>query len=286
YGRSLRFMQEDLPRMGVETAVFDPTDIASAAAAMRPNTKVIMVEVVANPTLRIADMEGLAALAADHGAHLIVDNTFTTPLGFQPLRHGASIVLHSVTKLLSGHSDAMLGWVAAKDPALAARLEVLSATYGLTASPFDCWLAERGLLSFELRHARAEATARALADALSAMSGVRRVLYPGRSDHPDHNRAAALLTDHPGNMVSFEIEGGRAAADALAAASDIAFAPTLGDVATTLSHPASSSHRNVPQAAREAIGITEGFFRISVGVEPADALIASFERGVDAARNA
>ncbi|MEM8591989.1 MAG: aminotransferase class I/II-fold pyridoxal phosphate-dependent enzyme [Pseudomonadota bacterium] len=283
YGRSLRLMKEELPRLGITTSFFDPTDIASVEAVLRPETKAILVEVVSNPTLRVADMEGLVALAQARGITLIVDNTFTTPKAYQPLAQGADIVLHSVTKLLSGHSDAMLGWVAAKDPDVAARLDVLAATWGMSAAPFDCWLAERGLLSFDLRHERSQANAAALAAALSEMPGVTRVVYPGRPDHPDHNRAAALLGSDMGTMVSFEIPGGRDAANRLVSAADVAFAPTLGDISTTLAHPASSSHRAMTEAERAEIGITEGFLRVSVGVEPADHLVEAFRVAVSAA---
>lgn len=277
YGRSLKLLKEELPRFGIPTGFFDPTDIKSVEAALRPETKAILVEVVANPSLRVADMEGLAALTKERGITLIVDNTFTTPLGFRPLERGADIVLHSVTKLLAGHSDAMLGWVAAKDPEVNTRLETMAITMGMTAAPFDCWLAERGLLSFELRHARTQSNAAALAQALSELPQVRRVLYPGRADHPDHNRAADLLGEHMGAMVSFEIEPDRAVTNAFVEALDVAFAPTLGDITTTLSHPVSSSHRLVPAQDREAAGISEGFFRVSVGAEPEDQLIDAFK---------
>ena len=196
------------------------------------------------------------------------------------------MVIHSVTKLLAGHSDAMLGYVAARDPAVAERLATTAITLGLTPSPFDCWLAERGLLTFALRHRAACEGAARLASALAAMPGVRRVVYPGRDDHPDRDRAAALL-ESPGNMVSFEVEGGRVAANALTrAAASIPFAPTLGDVATTLSHPASSSHRGLTPEGRAALGIGEGFFRVSVGVEPPETLIEELGRAVEAARAA
>ncbi|MGR3466340.1 MAG: trans-sulfuration enzyme family protein [Shimia sp.] len=275
YGRSLRMMTQELPRLGIETSVFDPTEVATARAALRPNTKAILVEVVSNPTLRVADMEGLAALAREAGLILIVDNTFTTPRGFAPYDHGADMVIHSVTKLLAGHSDAMLGYVSARDSDVAARLRGVAITWGLTPSPFDCWLAERGMLSFDLRLERATATAAALADALAAHPGVSRVLYPGRADHPDHARAKALLGTRMGNMVSFEIPGGRDAAEALAMRCSLAFAPTLGDVATTLSHAASSSHRGLTPEGRAALGMGEGFFRVSVGIEPAEEVIAA-----------
>mgnify|MGYP000038300004 CR=1 FL=1 len=275
YGRSLRMMAEELPRFGVQTSLADPTDVAAVEAALRPETKMILVELVSNPTLRVADIEGIAALTRDRGILLAVDNTFTTPRAFRPLEHGADIVIHSVTKLLAGHSDVTLGYVALQDEALRKQVYDSSVTLGLTPSPFDCWLAERGLYSFELRYDRAEENAKALADALAETPGVKRVLYPGRADHPDHNRAGQLLGARTGNMLSFELEGGRAAANAFTrACPDIAFAPTLGDIGTTLSHPASSSHRALTPEGRAALGISEGFFRVSVGVEPADLLIA------------
>jgi cystathionine gamma-synthase len=284
YGRSLRLMAQDLPRLGIATSLADPTDAAAFARAVRPETRAVLVEVVSNPTLRVADIEGIAALCKARGLMLIVDNTFTTPRAIRPFGHGADVVIHSVTKLLAGHSDVTLGWVAAKDAAVQDAIRVFAVTTGMTASPFDCWLAERGLFSFDLRYDRASATAAHLADVLAAEKGVARVLYPMRPDHPDHNRAVALLGGQGGNMLSFEIAGGRAAANALVrAAPEIAFAPTLGDIGTTLSHPASSSHRGLTPEARAALGISEGFFRLSVGVEAPDLLAGELVAAVRAA---
>jgi cystathionine gamma-synthase len=189
-----------------------------------------------------------------------------------------------VTKLLAGHSDATLGYVAARDPDQRKAIYDTTVTLGLTPSPFDCWLAERGLYSFELRYDRAEANARALAEILGGLPNVKRVLYPTRPDHPDHNRAAGLLGQRGGNMVSFEIAGGRDAANALVrAAPQIAFAPTLGDIGTTLSHPATSSHRALTPEARADLGMSEGFFRVSVGIEDIDLLAAEFTAAIAAA---
>jgi len=185
----------------------------------------------------------------------VIDNTFTTPIGFSPYEHGADVVIHSVTKLMGGHSDVTLGYVAAKKP------EHQKCIYDTAVT-----LAERGLHSFELRFDRAQSNAMKIADFLSKLPGVASVLYPGQSDHPDHDRAKQVLGEDFGNMVSFVIRGGRAAANALInAAPQIPFAPTLGDVATTLSHPASSSHRGLTESERKAIGIDEGFFRLSGG---------------------
>ncbi|WP_371055433.1 PLP-dependent aspartate aminotransferase family protein [Rhodosalinus sp. K401] len=287
YGRSLRLLSEDLPRLGIATGFVDAGDAAAVEAALRPETRMILIEVVSNPTLRVADLEGITRLARARGILLAVDNTFTTPRAIRPAKHGADIVIQSVTKLLSGHSDATLGWVGARDAALLRRMEAFAVTAGMTASPFDCWLAERGLATFPLRFDRAEATAAAVADALAAMPGVRRVIYPGRDDHPDAARARALLGARFCNMVTFEIEGGRAAANAFVRAADgIAFAPTLGDVGSTLSHPASSSHRGLGPEARAALGISEGTFRLSVGLEEPDALTGALAAAADAARRA
>ena len=285
YGRSLRLLTQDMPRLGIEATLADPTDAAAFEAAIRPETRMILVEVVSNPTLRVADMKAIAEIAKRRGVIFAVDNTFTTPRAWRPFEHGADVVIHSITKLLAGHSDAMLGYAVANDPAKNKAIYDTAVTWGFAPSPFDCWLAERGLATFDLRYDRAEANAAKLAEALASMSGVKRVLYPGRADHPDHNRAGDLLQGRFGNMVSFVLDGGRQTVNRfLRAAEHIAFAPTLGDVGTTLSHPASSSHRGLTVEGRAALGIEEGFIRCSVGVEDADMLIAEVSAAVEASK--
>lgn len=285
YGRSLRMMTQDLPRWGITSTLVDPTDVGAMAAAIIPATKLMLVEVVSNPTLRIADMEGIEALARERGLILVVDNTFTTPYGFPAYTRGADVVIHSVTKLLAGHSDVTLGYVLARDAAQRKAIYDTNVTLGLTPSPWDCWMAERGLYTFDMRFERAQANAARLAQVFADHPAVEAVLYPGRPDHPDHNRANALLNGQWGNMVSLRLKGGRAQANALTrAASEIAFAPTLGDVGTTLSHPASSSHRALTPEGRADLGITEGFFRVSVGCEPIELLEADVRAALDAAQ--
>ena len=283
YGRSLRMLSQDLPRLGFETGFFAASDAASLEAAIQPHTRMVMIEAVSNPTLRVADVAGIAALAARHNLILVVDNTFTTPAVFRPFDHGANIIIHSVTKFLAGHSDVTLGYVAARDPEHRATIYDAAVTWGMTPSPFDCWLAERGMHSFEVRFAAAQTNAAAIADGLAGLPGMRQVLYPGRADHPDHALATSLFGGAFGNMVSFEIEGGRAEVNRfIEAAGQIPFAPTLGDVATTLSHPASSSHRALSVDARAALGISEGFFRLSVGIEPAALLLGELRAALAA----
>jgi cystathionine gamma-synthase len=289
YGRCLRMLKDEMPRIGVDVTLADPTDGRAFAAAIRPETRMVLVEVVSNPTLRVADMEAIGAACHSRGVLLVVDNTFTTPRIYHPFERGADVVIHSVTKMLAGHSDVTLGYAAARDPALAQRLYEVVVTWGLTPSPFDCWLAERGLHSFEVRFDRAQANAAALADHLAGLAGVEAVLYPGRPDHPDHNRAVGLLggpeNNGGGNMVSFRLKGGRAEVNRfLRAAEHIPFAPTLGDIGTTLSHPASSSHRGLTAEGRAELGITEGFIRVSVGIEEIGLLQAEFAAAVAASQ--
>ena len=285
YGRTLRLLKDEMPRIGVDVTLADPTDGAAFAAAIGPKTRMVLVEVVSNPTLRVADMAAIAAACNDNGVLLAVDNTFTTPRLYHPFEQGADVVIHSVTKMLAGHSDVTLGYVAARDAELARRLYDVAVTWGLTPSPFDCWLAERGLHSFEVRFERAQANAVALADHLAGLAGVEAVLYPGRADHPDHDRAVSLLGGQGGPMVGFRLQGGRAQVNRfLRAAEHIPFAPTLGDIGTTLSHPASSSHRALSPEGRAALGITEGFIRVSVGIEEIGLLMDEFAAAVAASQ--
>jgi cystathionine gamma-synthase len=267
YGRTLRLVSQELPRLGFSTDVVDVSDAARAASAIRPNTRLLLVEVVSNPLLRVADIAALAALARSHGVLLVVDNTFPTPLALRPLSLGAHIVFHSITKMLAGHSDVTLGAVCCSRD-LAATIRDTIVTWGLNGSPFDCWLAERGMNTLAIRVRSANANAAALADFLAGQPVVRRVFYPGRGDHPDHAVARRLFGDRFGNMVTFELDGGRDAVNRfMRALESIPFAPTLGDVSTIISHPAVTSHRGLAPEAREALGIREGTIRVSVGVE-------------------
>ncbi|MEL7115196.1 MAG: aminotransferase class V-fold PLP-dependent enzyme, partial [Pseudomonadota bacterium] len=165
YGRTLRLLSEEMPRLGIEVSYGDPTDAAAFAQALQPNTKIVLIETVSNPTLRVADVPGIARAAKTAGALVVLDNTFTTPRAFQAFDHGADIVVHSVTKMLAGHSDTTLGYVGTRTPALRERMADFAISTGLTPSPFDCWLAERGMHTFELRYDKAEANAAHIADA-------------------------------------------------------------------------------------------------------------------------
>ena len=242
----------------------------------------ILIECVSNPTLRVADIEGIANLCKENSILLAVDNTFTTPACIKPFEYGADFVIHSITKLLSGHSDTTLGYVSSKDQNKMEAIYNFSVSIGATPSPFDCWLAERGLATFELRFEKAQKNAKVLAEALKKNSKVKKVLYPNLPEHPDISLAKRLFRGNGCNMVSFEIGDNRSDANKFIENIDgVAFAPTLGDIGTTISHPGSSSHRYLNPDARKALGITEGFFRVSVGLEDPDELVGSFERALE-----
>ncbi|HSC29825.1 MAG TPA: aminotransferase class I/II-fold pyridoxal phosphate-dependent enzyme [Vicinamibacterales bacterium] len=276
YGRTLRLVSQELPRLGFSTDVVDVSDAAQVEAAIRPDTRLLLVEVVSNPLLRVADIAALGAMARSRGVLLVVDNTFPTPLALRPLSLGAHVVFHSITKMLAGHSDVTLG-VVCSSSALAVPIRDTIVTWGLNGSPFDCWLAERGMNTLEIRIRRASANAAALADLLAGQPVVRRVFYPGRADHPDHAVARRLFGDQFGNMVTFELDGGRDAVNRfMRALESIPFAPTLGDVSTIVSHPAVTSHRGLTPEARDALGIREGTIRVSVGVEEYPLLESEF----------
>jgi cystathionine beta-lyase/cystathionine gamma-synthase len=282
YGRTSRMMTQELTRLGFTADLVDATNVSAVERSIKPNTRLLLVEVVSNPLLRVVDVAALAEIAKAQGVLLVVDNTFPTPLALQPLNLGAHIVFHSVTKMLAGHSDVTLGAVCTTRDLLTP-IRDTCVTWGLTASAFDCWLAERGMNTLELRVSRANANAAALADFLAEQATVRRVFYPGRADHPDHAVARRLFGQQHGNMVTFELNGGRDAVNHfMRALESIPFAPTLGDVSTIISHPAVTSHRGLTPEAREALGIREGTVRVSVGVEEFSQLAGEFGAALSA----
>lgn len=284
YGRSLAMVDHTLPRLGFEARHFDASNPDTFAAAITPGTRIVLAEIVSNPMLRITHFEALAAATKKAGALLLVDNTFTTPSGFNPLAHGADLVMHSVTKMLSGHSDLNLGYLGGKDADLIGRIDDTLQIMGLNASAYNCWMAERGLNTFDLRHARAQESAGKLAAFFDAAPMITKVHYPGLSSHPDHALAGKMLPNGYGNMVSFVLKGDRATADAfIKAAANIPYGPTLGDVATTIIMPAASSHRKLSRDARLALGIEDNLIRVSVGIENFDVIQQDFKAALNQA---
>lgn len=267
YGRTTILLKQELTRFGVQTIFIDPANLDAVRDALSQPAKLLLVETMSNPLVRLMDIGALAKICRERHCTLVVDNTFATPALVKPLELGAAYVIESLTKMIGGHSDVTLGAVAGTGDVLQ-QVQQLISTWGLTPNPFDCWLAGRGLATLSLRMQAATANAAALADWLAHQPGVTRVVYPGRADHPDHELARRLLPKGFGNMLCFELSGGRDAVNRfMRQATGIPFSPSLGNFTTTCSHPALTSHRYVSPAERKRQGITDGLIRLSVGVE-------------------
>jgi cystathionine beta-lyase/cystathionine gamma-synthase len=280
YGRTTQLLHQELARFGVQTTFVDPGDLGQVEEALRRPAKVLLVETLSNPLLRLVDTEALAGLTGGHGCRLVVDNTFATPVLTRPLELGADLVMESLTKMIGGHSDVTLGAVCGRDDLLPQLSQVMS-IWGLASNPFDCWLAERGLATLPLRMRAASANAAALADWLAEQPAVSRVIYPGRRDHPDHDLARRLLGEGYGNMLCFELRGGREAVNRfLHRTPGVPFSPSLGHTFTTCSHPGTTSHRYVSPAEKRRQGISDGLVRLSVGVEELGQIQEEMGRGL------
>ncbi|MCO6455141.1 MAG: aminotransferase class I/II-fold pyridoxal phosphate-dependent enzyme [Pirellulaceae bacterium] len=281
YGRSQVLLLQEAARLGITATLVDTCDLRETAAALTPRTRLLITETIANPTLEVADLAALAELARTVEAALLVDNTFATPALCRPLEWGAELVMESVSKMMNGHSDVMLGLACGRESRWE-RVAQVVATWGLASSPFDCFLSSRGLATMHLRMERACDNALQAARWLARHPGVAGVLYPGLESHPQHALAGRQLGGRYGSMVTFHLPGGRLQADAfIRAARQIPFCPSLGEVSTTLSHPQSTSHRSLTERQREALGILGGTIRLSVGCESAEHVLGALAEAFD-----
>ena len=286
YGGTFRIFDKVLRSFGVEATLIDMTSPDRVRAAIRPNTRMLWVETPSNPTLKIFDIAAMAEIAKAHGLVLAVDNTFATPALQNPLALGATLVVHSTTKYLNGHSDVIGGVVVTDDDALAERLHFLQKAVGAVPSPFDCYLVLRGIKTLGVRMRQHVRSAGELAAYLEGRAHVKKVLYPGLPSHSGHALAARQMKGF-GGMISVEIEGGLPAASAfLKALRVFVCAESLGGVESLAEHPAIMTHASVPRESREALGIGDGLLRLSVGIEDVDDLREDLERGFFAAKSA
>lgn len=286
YGGTFRIFDKVLRSFGVEATLIDMTSPDRVREAIRPNTRMLWVETPSNPTLKIFDIAAMAEIAKTHGLVLAVDNTFATPALQNPLALGATLVVHSTTKYLNGHSDVIGGVVVTDDDALAERLHFLQKAVGAVPSPFDCYLVLRGIKTLGVRMRQHVRSAGELAAYLEGRAQVKKVLYPGLASHAGHALAARQMKGF-GGMISVEIEGGLPAASAfLKALRVFVCAESLGGVESLAEHPAIMTHASVPRESREALGIGDGLLRLSVGIEDVDDLREDLERGFFAAKNA
>lgn len=281
YGGTLSLLRDLAPRFGVETTFVEQTDTAAFARALRPTTRLIMLETPSNPLLQLTDLRAVADLARERGILTFVDNTIATPVNQRPLDHGVDLVMHSVTKSLSGHSDVLAGIVAGPRE-LIERIWHTHIVIGSVISPYDAWLALRGLRTLVMRVERQNENALALARFLRDHPGVAAVNYPGLPEHPQHDLATRQMRGH-GGLLSFELRGGGETAERLLSALRLVRrSPSLGGVHTLAVRPAAMWSIELTEEQLAEAGVPPALIRVAVGLEnPAD-LVADFERALAA----
>jgi len=280
YGGTFRLFDKVLRPMGVETSFVDLRDPSRLESAIDEHTKLVWMETPTNPMLKLFDIRAVADIARAHSLPLVVDNTFASPALQHPLELGATVVMHSTTKYINGHSDVVGGALITSDPELAERIRFLQNAIGAVPSPMDCYLVLRGLKTLPVRMQRHVETAKNLAQRLEGHPGVERVHYPGLESHPDHALCQRQM-DGGGGMISVELRGGVEQASAFLAALRIfTLAESLGGVESLAEHPAIMTHASIPAETRRQIGISDSLVRLSVGLEGAKDLWADLEQAL------
>jgi O-succinylhomoserine sulfhydrylase len=277
FGACLYVVEDMLPRFGVASTLVDAADLGQWRAAMRPETKLLFLETPTNPCLEVYDIAAIAAIAHEHGARLVVDNVFATPILQKPLELGADCVVYSATKHIDGHGRCLGGVILGSRDLIENEIHPFYKQTGPCLSPFNAWVFLKSLESLALRvHQQAQTAAR-IADFLSGHRHILKVRYPGRPDHPQAGIVKRQMSGG-GTLVAFEVLGGKQAAYAFGnQLSLITIANNLGDAKSLITHPATTTHQRLTPEARAALGVTEGLLRLSAGLEDADDLIADLE---------
>jgi cystathionine beta-lyase/cystathionine gamma-synthase len=277
YAGTLAFLQGPCRRMGIDTTFVDVATPGAFAAAVEPGrTMLVLAESPSNPRLELADLDELGSI---RGPFTVVDSTFSTPLGQQPLAHGVDIALHSATKGIAGHNDATLG-VISGDADLLAEIWAYSVLHGATPSPFDALNALRGIRTLGVRTRQQNESARSIAITLADHPEVRAVHYPGLSEHPQHGLATKQLRQY-GTVLSFEVADRDTAAAFLSRLRTARVATSLGGPETLVCHPATSTHASLTSDEQASTGVTDGLLRVSVGLEDCADIIADFEHALE-----
>ena len=280
YGGTYGLFADVLPRGGIEIDLVDITDLDAVEASFRDGTRVLYFEVIGNPTLPLADVDALVALAHARDVTVVVDATFTPPYLYRPIEHSVDLVVHSATKYIGGHSDVTAGVVSGSAEAIA-RVRHIGLELGGSLAPFEAWLGLRGVQTLALRMDRICANALAVASALEKHRGVERTTYPGLKSHSQHDLAARQLAHGFGGMVTAEVAGGTEAGRRLMERVHL-FSPaaSLGGTKSLIVHPASVTHSQLSREQREAAGITDGLVRLSIGIEDPEDLIDDLDRAL------
>jgi cystathionine beta-lyase/cystathionine gamma-synthase len=281
YAGTVRLFEQIVSGYGIEIEYVDTSDLKAVEAAMRPNTKLVHIESPSNPLMVLTDIAGVAKIAHAGGAEVSVDNTFLSPVLQSPLELGADIVMHSTTKYLNGHSDGLGGALIGSKPEHKERFLLVQKAAGGVMSPFECFLVLRGIRTLPLRVKQHEENGRAVAEYLSTHPKVSKLAYPGLKSHPQYELAARQQKGF-GSMMSFELKSREEAGRFLAAIKIFLNAESLGGVESLASHSATTTHGSVSQEFRDAMGITEGRIRLSIGIEDKEDLIADLEQALAA----
>ncbi|GAX89692.1 trans-sulfuration enzyme family protein [Effusibacillus lacus] len=279
YGGTYRALTRVFARLGIETTFVDATDPASIAAAIRPNTKALLLETPSNPTLQIIDLKKATELAKSRQLLTIVDNTFMTPYLQRPHELGIDVVIHSATKFLGGHSDVVAGLVTVLNDDLARDIYLIQNGFGGILGPQDCWLLMRGIKTLPLRMKQSQETASLIAGYLAEHPSVKKVYYPGLPTHPGREVHLGQAKG-PGAVLSFDLENGERVRKFVERLKLPLFAVSLGAVESILSYPVKMSHASMPVEERNKRGITDGLLRLSAGLEDPEDLIADIEQAL------
>ena len=283
YGPSRTLMEKQLSRFGVSSTFVDTSDIENVRRAIRPETKLVYIETPSNPMMQITDIAATAKLAHDNGALLVVDSTFASPCLQQPLKLGADVVLHSVTKFINGHADVVGGILVARTEEVYRRLKDMMILTGCNMDPHQAYLVHRGIKTLSLRVEEAQKNAARIASWLEKRPEIEWVRYIGLPSHPQHDIAKRQMSG-PGSMISFEMRGGIEAGRQLMDSVKLAvLAVSLGGVETLIEHPASMTHAGISEKDRREAGISDGLVRLSVGIESVDDLIHDLGQAFEAA---
>lgn len=283
YGESIEIFEDVLKKYNVETTYADFTDLEDVRSKIQSNTVILYTETVSNPLIAVPDLEAVAGIAHENNAILVVDNTFMTGAQIQPLKFGADLVVNSLTKFVNGHSDAVCGSVTG-NAEMIQKIYNLQVLLGTQSDPFSSWLVCRGIRTLDLRVKRQSKNAAALASALETSPYVKAVNHPSLKTHKQHEIAKKEFGPYYGGMLSFEVDGDRDKMNLFMRSMNLAhYAMTLGGYRTTLSYPPLSSHSNVPEEERLAMGITNGLIRVSVGIEEEEDIIRDFMNALEIA---
>jgi cystathionine beta-lyase/cystathionine gamma-synthase len=284
YGGTFRLLNRVFAGFDLRITPVDTANVDAVRAAISDQTRLVWLETPTNPRLIVSDIQAIADIAHAHGALVVVDNTFATPVLQQPFSLGADIVVHSVTKYLAGHSDLIQGAVLARDASVFEPIKFLQNAIGAVPAPLDCWLTLRGLKTLELRVQRHTSNAQRIAEAMASDPRVRRVYYPGLAGHPGHDVARRQMAGF-GGIVSFELDG--SVDDVTRFVSNrqlFALGESLGGVKSLVCHPARMTHASIPADRRAALGLSDTLIRLSPGIEHPDDLIADLQSGLQTLR--